>query len=417
MGLNRNINDDSTLAYLFNKTRKGASDALSKAVDAINATIATIQTTLANKVDRTGDTMTGNLTISSTAPYLYIKNTNADYTAVTDTASRSMTVGHRDKNNKYLSYWQTTMNTAGRVSAAFVSRRSVNESEVSNGLALRIAADGTKSVYVDDQGAWRSALGLGSMATINSPVPIANGGTGGAAGDQALRNLGAFNIGGSGIALKAGDNVDTGLEDGYTYYSSQASVSQTLAGTPPTTGSGFKIMQIRSYSSSNYKYQIAFASTEIFIRRRSLSTDAWGAWWIPVKHTDTITIAQGGTGATATTKETTVSNVITAASGITISRADYAVWGKLAQLFIQFKRSSAISVPADGNFTDITVGTLVSGKRPTIYTTCVGAGSPQAWGYISSNGSVVLTALEGTGATRTVAANTTLELYATYILA
>ena len=46
MGLNRNINDDSTLAYLFNKTRQGASDALSKAVEAINNTITTITTNM-----------------------------------------------------------------------------------------------------------------------------------------------------------------------------------------------------------------------------------------------------------------------------------------------------------------------------------------------------------------------------------
>ena len=55
MGLNRNINDDSTLAYLFNKTRQGASDALQKAIDAINATIASIQKALNNKVSKTGN--------------------------------------------------------------------------------------------------------------------------------------------------------------------------------------------------------------------------------------------------------------------------------------------------------------------------------------------------------------------------
>ena len=272
MGLNRNINDDSTLAYLFNKTRQGASDALQKAIDAINATIASIQTALNNKVDKSGDTMsgdlvlkhpgnttdqkavnfhegsgsllgfvrhsitsagasvvdvvarkyvngasvfngvtmtvnadgtravtfndpapwrtalnavnkagdtmTGNLTIVNGDPRLFLKNSDIDTTAATLSADKSITIPQYDKNNRYAAYWQSSMNTNGTVATTLAARRVVNNANVNNSLTFYVAANGTKSVYLSDQAAWRTALGLGSIATVASPVPIANGGTG-----------------------------------------------------------------------------------------------------------------------------------------------------------------------------------------------------------------------------------------------
>lgn len=66
-----------------------------------------------------------------------------------------------------------------------------------------------------------------------------------------------------------------------------------------------------------------------------------------------------GLGATATT--TTISNIATAASNSTIVSASYAEWGKLASVELEITRSINTGTTAD-----VTVATLVSGKRPAV---------------------------------------------------
>ena len=75
-----------------------------------------------------------------------------------------------------------------------------------------------------------------------------------------------------------------------------------------------------------------------------------------------LTIAQGGTGATAVTKTTTTSSIISAASGVTVSTHQYAEWGKLAMVHLVMSKSSAVSG------TNVSWGTMVSGKRPVYQT-------------------------------------------------
>lgn len=173
----------------------------------------------------------------------------------------------------------------------------------------------------------------------------------------ALNNLGAPNIGGYGTLLKAGDNVDTDLEMGKTYYSSSSSVSQSLEGTPPSTSSGFKIMQIRSYATSNFAYQIAFGAFGApRIRSRSTASGSWTAWGAILDSRNAVTIAQGGTGQTAVTKGT--SGVVTRSSGATLSGQSYSKWGKVLtlDLYLNISTTTAGSVC----FT----GTVASDYRP-----------------------------------------------------
>lgn len=369
MGLNRNINDDSTLAYLFNKTRQGASDALQKAIDAINATIATIQTTLNNKVDKSGDTMTGNLTVDrssgtseadimakgkagtvylystgsatgnrgiycenasgtskavitidqsnnvtlggratnvtgtvaianggtgattaanaltnlgavnkagdtmtgnleielSGTPHFYLNNNSADTSLATDTATRQWSFYNRDKNDKIISYWETTFNTAGTAATSFRARRIVNGSSADNGVNFSITADGTRTVSVSSPAAWRTALGLGGMATVASPVPIANGGTG------------------------------------------QTGVSTT----------------------------------------------------------------------------TSASQIVTAASGFTVTSAAFYQWGKVAYATLAFKKTAAQTSAAE-----MIAGTMVAGKRPINYAIAQALSGNISWADIASSGNV-----------------------------
>ena len=116
---------------------------------------------------------------------------------------------------------------------------------------------------------------------------------------------------------------------------------------------------------------------------------------------------------------TTRSDVMDAGTGITITGFSAARFGKMASLFFQWSYSSAITVPANGNIGDIVIGTLKTGWLPyaEVHGTSSGDGAGAAWYYITSNGNVEIGACEGTGAQRTISANTSFDFGITYILA
>lgn len=121
---------------------------------------------------------------------------------------------------------------------------------------------------------------------------------------------------------------------------------------------------------------------------------------------------------TNSTTTSTVASIITAASGYTISAATLATAGKVAMLYLEFTSNTAISVDAAGDTTNFQIGTLVSGKRPAAYGAFSSAGdNVAADGYIAPNGRVYVTGFKGTGSARTIAANTTLYVYAMYVMA
>ena len=115
----------------------------------------------------------------------------------------------------------------------------------------------------------------------------------------------------------------------------------------------------------------------------------------------TLALGRGGTGQTATGATTTIADIVTAGTSVTITAAQYAYWGKVAMARIVFTRSAAV---ASGN---TVVCTLASGKRPKYYATV-------GWlynkvGVLSTNGQITVN-----GA---ITANTSYTLLATYILA
>lgn len=73
----------------------------------------------------------------------------------------------------------------------------------------------------------------------------------------------------------------------------------------------------------------------------------------------TLPINQGGTGQTGVTTETTVGDVLSAATGWTVTSVDYKQWGKLAMLNVWATNSSAISANTTSQ-----IATINSGKRP-----------------------------------------------------
>jgi len=135
-------------------------------------------------------------------------------------------------------------------------------------------------------------------------------------------------------------------------------------------------------------------------------------------------VSLGGSGQSATsqvggTSATDIAKVISAASGITIVNAYYAKWGRVVQLYISWQRSTDVSVPASGNISNVTVGTLASELRPkmTTFGHSNGDDAGAAWYTIgNAAGNIVLGACESTGAARTIAAGSTFRFGATYII-
>lgn len=92
------------------------------------------------------------------------------------------------------------------------------------------------------------------------------------------------------------------------------------------------------------------------------STDSSYDWDLTLP----VSVENGGSGRSAVYKNTTVSSVIAAASGRTISSVTYAEWGKVAQLSVSVSGFAASTGSQS-------VGTVVEGKRPVyaVYATAV----------------------------------------------
>lgn len=101
------------------------------------------------------------------------------------------------------------------------------------------------------------------------------------------------------------------------------------------------------------------------------------------------------------------SQIITPGSNITIVNAYAVKWSKMAVLFITWNSSSAISVGADGNLTDVNVGTLAADKTPVMLSMLSGY---QATGQLTLHynattaGQLTLKGGDATGSSRTIAA-------------
>ena len=110
-----------------------------------------VDTLLDGKVNRSGDTMTGNLTI---------KNMDLDNTdqSRANTTERDFIL--TDKNNKVVGYFGNIMAPNGLINTYIGGRRFNGGTEVSNYLYLKIDKDFNKTVEVSDPSAWRSAIGV-----------------------------------------------------------------------------------------------------------------------------------------------------------------------------------------------------------------------------------------------------------------
>lgn len=107
-------------------------------------------TSVGGRVLKTGDTMTGNLTIEKSANTdIYLDNTSHDYTSTTapSTATRVGGVFARDKNNKITGSFQSYLDTNGNYITNIYARRSVEGAEKSCAISTYVGPTGNVWTY------------------------------------------------------------------------------------------------------------------------------------------------------------------------------------------------------------------------------------------------------------------------------
>lgn len=116
--------------------------------------------------------------------------------------------------------------------------------------------------------------------------------------------------------------------------------------------------------------------------------------------------------------ESDVAGIIVPESGVNITYARALRWGSILNLAVNFTFDSALSVSASGNIANIKVGTLTEGFLPVFSSmwSTYGDNAGIAWGYVDVSGALYLSALNGTGSARTVAAGQLFNARANYIL-
>ena len=121
--------------------------------------------TAINSVNKSGDTMTGDLTLSDRKAYRSTYDQNVRRNA---TAPSSAVYGSgqyvNDSNGDNIFYSEMAWTTDRKLYRSFIVRRldSSGANAVTNGFYLGINNDGTKYVTVTDAAAWRTALGFGT---------------------------------------------------------------------------------------------------------------------------------------------------------------------------------------------------------------------------------------------------------------
>ncbi len=115
----------------------------------------------------------------------------------------------------------------------------------------------------------------------------------------------------------------------------------------------------------------------------------------------TLALARGGTGQSGTSASTVVANVAVAASGCTISSAQFAYWGKMAMVRLVITKKAAVTSGTT------TLATIVEGRRPRYH-----AIAERGWGEgarITSAGEVQVN-----GA---ISAGESITILSTYVMA
>lgn len=122
-------------------------------------------------VNVTGDTMTGDLTISTNSvPEIYLQNTNIDYTSTTAPSSTTAVgrVVALDKNKKTTGCFQNLVDTAGSYVTQIYARRYVGGKEINGVMAVAVKADGTIFTQAPTPPTGDKSTKIATTAFVNS---------------------------------------------------------------------------------------------------------------------------------------------------------------------------------------------------------------------------------------------------------
>ena len=100
------------------------------------------QAKLDAKLDKSGDTMTGELTIEGNYPYLNFKDIDTDSSVAPSTFQSLGSVFIRDKNEQVTGYLQNSVTTQNLVQTTIGARRRINGTELTSSLALAVDGSG-----------------------------------------------------------------------------------------------------------------------------------------------------------------------------------------------------------------------------------------------------------------------------------
>lgn len=126
------------------------------------------------KVSRSGDIMTGNLTLANSQ----ITQINQDFNLVTHPSSNlgKLFAILRDVSSRYYGRIRGVHRTSGEAGVELGAIREAGGTTYYNGVTFYLGDDGSPRVYLDFPAEWRKVLGLGTNGAL--PITIAQGGTG-----------------------------------------------------------------------------------------------------------------------------------------------------------------------------------------------------------------------------------------------
>lgn len=214
----------------------------------------------------------------------------------------------------------------------------------------------------------------------------ARGGTGATTAAAARANLDAAQSNGATGTLKAAEDAISGIEGSIAAYVEDANVATRTYGGGEYVMVGDSLVIITSPlnigvtiddTNSN---QINVIDEFFSILRLNYASKTHGHDASNIT-SGTIPVARGGTGQSGLVSEYVVANVATAGTGCSILGVQYHQWGKVAQLYIGIRCTSAKS---SGDV----LATIVSGKRPMMTTPLTNLANASQFCAVYDNGQV-----------------------------
>lgn len=318
-----------------------------EAWNSIHWTATSVDEELDGKVSKAGDTMTG---------VLYEKTS---IISIGDTPSTNLYPSAfvlKDANEISYGGMYGTYTTANNTGINVGTNRNVNGTQYYNWLGLLVGDDGSQVVTVSNQSAWRNAINAVNKSgdTMTGMLKV----------ESAINSATYFDAKNTAYSLS---DLPSGFDE--TIYSlviqdkANNNIGYVRSYIMANGSTSIELNAQNLVSGSGYTNGISLVMKPDGTRVVSVtSPTAWrSALGLGTSGTLPITVAQGGTGVTQVLPSPAASNIVTVASGITISSGSARVWGKICQINLVLKNTSAV---ASGTL----LATLKDGYKPAVPT-------------------------------------------------